>query len=153
MPTYCIDTSSLIHAWNEVYSPDVVPSFWTALEKAMQSGQVIFPDEVLREASKREEGLHKWLRDQSHAMVEIHEIQDKLVDVMSQFPMIANNRKGASSADGLVIALASHRGAIVVSEESLKDSQKRPKIPGVCHDMGIDCIRLIEFMRRAGWRF
>jgi hypothetical protein len=153
VPIYCIDTSSLIRAWHEAYSIDVVPSFWVALEKSMQAGQVIFPDEVLREASKRDPDLHKWLRDQSQAIVGIDEVQERLAEVMGRFPFIANNRKGAFSADGVVIALAAHRDAVVVSEESLTDSEKRPRIPDVCRKLDLPCIKLLEFMRRSGWKF
>ena len=41
---------------------------------------------------------------------------------------------------------------IVVTEETMTDSEKRPKIPGVCKTRRIECINLLEFMRRQKWK-
>lgn len=151
---YVFDTSSLVRAWYEAYPIDVVATFWDRLHDAIGSGVVIAPDEVLRETSKRSDGLHTWLKErESDCIICIDDdMQDAVSDLLKKNPRMAMNRKGASSADVWVVALAQLRGATVISEESLHDSEKRPKIPGVCKDIGVNCANLIAFMRAQKWK-
>jgi phenylpropionate dioxygenase-like ring-hydroxylating dioxygenase large terminal subunit len=150
---YCFDTSSFIRAWHEAYPIDVVESFWTKLDNAIASGVVIAPDEVLRETKKRSDGLHGWLRERKQCFVDIDdELEEAVSELLANRPLMAQNRKGASSADAWVVALARIRRARVVSEESLTDSEKRPKIPGVCKALEIECGTLLQFMRTEGWK-
>ena len=150
---YCFDTSTFIRAWYEAYAPDVVESFWEHLGKAIKAGTIIAPDEVLRETSKRSNDLHAWLKQHEQCFVEIDdELQEAVSSLLQRFPLLAKNRKGASSADAWVIALAQIRNATVVSEESPLDSEKKPKIPGVCRQVDVSCTNLLEFMRSAKWK-
>jgi hypothetical protein len=150
---FCFDTSSFIRAWHEAYPLDVVATFWGKLEAAIDGDVVITPDEVIRETKKRSDGLHDWLKGRDKCIVEIDEdIQDAVASLLQRYEALAKNRKGASAADPWVIATARVREAIVVSEEALTDSEKRPKIPGVCKGIGVECINLLEFMRRQGWK-
>lgn len=151
---YCVDTSSYIRAWHEAYPPDVVPSFWDRMDKAMKSGRVISPEEVLREVGKRSDELHEWLHARRDCFADIDDdLQDGVADILSANPLLAKNRKGASSADAWVIALARLRGVAVVSEETaVNHSEKRPKIPGVCGGVGVACMPLLQFMRAEKWR-
>jgi hypothetical protein len=58
---YSIDTSSLLDGWVRYYPPDVFPSFWKHLEGMIGAGELISPDEVLRELAKKEgDTLHSW---------------------------------------------------------------------------------------------
>lgn len=62
---YCIDTSSLLDGWVRHYPPDVFPSFWKNLEGMIEVGELIAPDEVLRELAKKEgDTLHQWAKQQ-----------------------------------------------------------------------------------------
>jgi hypothetical protein len=95
---YCFDTSTFIRAWYEAYAPDVVPSFWEHLAQAMRGGTVIAPDEVLMETSKRSDDLHAWLKQQEQCFVQIDdELQEAVSALLRQVPLLAKNRKGASS--------------------------------------------------------
>lgn len=151
---YCVDTSSYIRAWHEAYPPDVVPSFWDRMDKAMKNGRIISPEEVLREVGKRSDDLRAWLHARRDCFADIDdELQDAVAEVLAATPLLAKNRKGASSADAWVIALARLRGAAVVSEESeANHSAKRPRIPGVCRGIGVACVPLLDFMRAEKWR-
>jgi len=150
---YCFDTSSYIRAWHEAYPPDVVETFWERLDDAISEGIVISPDEVLQEMKKRSEDLHRWLKARDSCIVEIDDpLQQAVTKLLAANPEMAKNRKGASSADAWVIGLAHIRGAIVVSEETIVDSEKKPKIPGVCKRENIPCMKLLEFMRTQKWK-
>lgn len=151
---YCFDTSSLIRAWHEAYPIDVVETFWDLFDDAISDGVVITPDEVLGETKKRSDDLHKWLKAREEACIVAidDDLQDAVTELLRKNPRMAMNRKGASSADAWVVALAQIRGAVVVSEETMTDSQKRPKIPGVCKSENVGCHNLLQFMRDQQWK-
>src|SRR5262245_35271353 len=121
MNPFVFDSSSLVRAWHEAYPIDVVETFWDKLHDAMAAGIVIAPDEVLRETSKRSDDLHKWLKArEEQCIVPIDDdLEEAVADLLAQHPRMAMNRKGASSADAWVVALAQIRAGTVVSEESM----------------------------------
>ena len=80
------------------------------------------------------------------------EQQQCCLALLAKHPLMAKHGKGADAADPRVIALAQSSGATVVSEESLLDSEKRPKIPGICAPELLPCINLLAFMRANQWR-
>ena len=61
--------------------------------------------------------------------------------------------KGRNRADPFVIAVARIRDAAVVTGEGSDGTERRPKIPYVCMQLGISCMRLIDVIRDEGWRF
>ena len=47
---YCIDTSSLVHAYQRSYPPDVLPALWDEkLDELIEAGQLVSPYDVLEE--------------------------------------------------------------------------------------------------------
>ncbi len=149
---YSLDTSSLIRAWHEAYPIDVAPTFWDHLQKTFAAQRAMISEEVLRETSKRSSDLHAWLKQHGNVIDLDDEQQQCCLTLLAKHPLMAKNRKGADAADPWVIALAQSTGATVVSEESLVDSEKRPKIPGICAQELLPCINLLAFMRANQWR-
>ena len=43
-------------------------------------------------------------------------------------------------------------GMTVVTEER-GGSESKPKIPSVCKSLGIDCVAVVDLIRREGWTF
>jgi hypothetical protein len=61
--------------------------------------------------------------------------------------------KNRNRADPFVIAVAGLRGATVVTGEGSDGTADRPKIPFVCSQLRIPCIRLLDVIRAEGWSF
>ena len=61
--------------------------------------------------------------------------------------------KNRNRADPFVIALAELRGATVVTGEGSDGTERRPKIPYVCQQRDIPCIRFLQFIQDEGWTF
>ena len=61
-PTYCIDTSALIAAWQERYPPENFPRLWERFDELIHDGRLVAPVEVHREIAKRSDELHNWLK-------------------------------------------------------------------------------------------
>lgn len=44
---YCLDSSSVIAAWDERYPPENFPAFWAQMEQALTSGLIVVPEAVM----------------------------------------------------------------------------------------------------------
>ena len=56
-------------------------------------------------------------------------------------------------ADIYIIAHAWETGTTVVTEEKRTNNPQPKKIPDVSRELGIECINLLDFMRREGASF
>ena len=73
--------------------------------------------------------------------------------ILSAHPRLVMQMKNRNRADPFVVAVASLRGATVVTGEGSDGTADRPKIPFVCSQLGIPCIRLLDVIRAEGWSF
>jgi len=153
---YSIDTCSLIEPWRKDLPRDVLPSLWEEhLPSIIQSGRLRATMEVRHEIERQDDELLEWVKPYADDLfVEINgETEQAAVEILRTHPKLIDPRSFRSGADPFVIALAlSGEQCVVVTEENPK-SQVNPKIPDVCSSYGIECIRLIDLIRREGWRF
>ncbi len=148
---YCLDTSSLIAAWDERYPLEHFPRFWDHMDGALDAGRAIVHESVVDELMKRSTDLAKWLKRLPHSIVPFEtDIQIKSREILSRHPRLVMAHKTAFAADPFVIATAALRGVKVVSEEGFGSAGK-PKIPDVCQAEGPKCIRLLDLIRENSW--
>jgi hypothetical protein len=151
---YSIDTSTLIAAWVERYPPDVFPPFWARMQALIAEGRAGSIDEVREELLKKNDELRKWADDQDDLFHPLDQsIQTATMAILAdaRHQKLTDSVKGRSMADPFVIALAQVRGCCVVTEE--KPAPRKIKIPDVCADLKIECIGILELMRREKWQF
>lgn len=149
--SYCIDSSSLIAAWEERYPPDNFPKFWEYMKEAIESGLVVVPEAVLDETQKRSTELHKWLKGFSDKIVKLDEpIQLKAKEILKQFPKLVAERKVAFAADPFVIATAITQKKSVITEEG-NGSPAKPKIPDACRALNVKPFNLIHLIKSERW--
>jgi hypothetical protein len=154
MDIYCIDTSSLIAAWQERYPIENFPAFWRKLEDSIAAKRLVSPIEVLNETHKRSDDLHAWLKVRGEMFRELEDaIQIEAANLLAKFPRLVGQKKLRTSADPFVIALARVEGLKIVTDEKPTGSLDRPNIPDVCTamNMGKDCIGLLELIRAEKW--
>jgi hypothetical protein len=152
MDSYCIDTSSLIAAWQERYPIENFPAFWRKMEDLINAKRLVSPVEVLNEMQKRSDELHAWLKARGEMFRELEdEIQIEAANVLAQFPRLVGQRKLRTSADPFVIALARVAGLKIVTDEKPTGSLDRPNIPDVCAAMGMSCVGLLELIKAEKW--
>ena len=163
MDVYCIDTSSLIEM-KDRYPIDVFVDLLPKMESLIEDGRLIAPIEVKREIERGDDELKRWIKGKRKLFVrpDMRQIK-KVKQILKDYPFLAKSGEvAASNADPWLIALAIVRNEeeqeklfsdikhIVVTEES----QIGPnKIPAVCRNYNIECINLLEFFRRVGWKF
>ena len=74
--------------------------------------------------------------------------------LMRKYPKLVDTSKGKSGADPFVIAqaMAANPMLIVVTQEDV-GSAARPKIPYVCAQQGITCMRVLDVIQAENWSF
>ena len=80
------------------------------------------------------------------------DIQISAAEILAEFPKLVDERTGKSMGDPFVIAVAQVHSLTVVTGEKGGSPQK-PKIPNVCAHFGLDCIDIVEMMRRLDFQF
>jgi Domain of unknown function (DUF4411) len=151
---YSFDTSSLLNGRRDLLPPTIFPSLWAKVEEMIASEQIRCVDVVRDELSKREDDVHRWARSQEGLFVPLGaDIQTAARIVLTQHPRLVGIGSGRSGADPFVIALASARDGVVVTEETLSGNLAKPRIPDVCDAMGVKWLNLIRFVGQQGWTF
>jgi hypothetical protein len=151
-PAFCVDTSSLIAAWEERYPQENFPKFWERIDDLFKASRAFVPEAVVDETDKRSSELHKWLKERSYAAVGYEtEIQEAAKSILSTYPLLVKQSKSRFAADPFVIGTARVKRLVVLTEETPSNSGNRPKIPDVCRAMGLECVNLIALIRREKW--
>ncbi|MHB1673570.1 MAG: DUF4411 family protein [Acidobacteriaceae bacterium] len=150
---YCVDTSSLIAAWQERYPIENFPKFWDRMDGLVKEGRLISPIEVFNEIEKRSDDLHDWLRSRRDGMFREldDEVQIEVANVLQRFPRLVGDKKLRTSADPFVIALARITGHQLVTEEKPTGSLNRPNIPDVCAQLALSTIGILQVIQREKW--
>lgn len=154
---YSLDTSALIAAFHERYPIANFPSLWRKIEELIRNGRLKMSQIVFEEAM-RDTDIKLWCDEyqlKPDFQVPINElVQEQVSEVLSEFPRLVDNRTGKSGADPWVIALAlTAENYIVLTEENPTDSKNRPKIPDVCDHFNLQCIKVVDLIKRENWIF
>jgi len=151
-PKYSIDTCSLT-AMRRIYPRDVFPSAWRKIEGLVESETLIAVEEVLEELKAQDDELLEWASDRLQMFVPLDQsLQTEAKLVLSSHPNLVDLKKRKSGADPFVIASAIVNDCTVVTEEKPSGGPGRPKIPDVCRAYKVECITVLEMLRREGLR-
>lgn len=152
MTVYCIDTSSLIAAWQERYPIENFPSFWNKMDQLISDKRLIAPIEVLNEMKKRSDELHTWLKARPQMFRELDDaIQIEAIRVLTQFPRLVGERKLRTSADPFVVALARVEKLSLVTDEKQTGNANRPNIPDVCLSLAMTSMSVLDLIKAEKW--
>ena len=152
---YSVDTSALIDGLERYYRPASFPSLWAQIDDLIDLGRFVCSEEVLEEAAQRDLPAKQWClerRDRVIVATDASVIAEARV-LLERYPAMTKNLKGRNRADPFVIVVAKMRGATVVTGEGQDGSANRPKIPWVCRQLSVLCIRLADLIDREGWAF
>jgi len=150
---YCVDTSSLIAAWQERYPIENFPKFWDRMDGLVKEGRLVSPIEVFNETKKRSDELHGWLKSRRDGMFREldDDVQIEVAEVLQRFPRLVGDKKLRTSADPFVIALARITGHQVVTEEKPTGNLNRPNIPDVCAQLSLSTIGILQVIQLERW--
>lgn len=154
--SYSVDTSALIDGLERFYFEAAFPGIWENIGRLVASGRFFISEEVWIEAQKKDAVVKAWCeRDTSGNLVVPTDtaIAAEVTALLRRFPRIVMAMKGRNRADPFVIAVARLRNATAVTGEGHDGTENRPKIPFVCQQLGIECIRFTDLIRQEGWVF
>ncbi len=151
---YCLDTSAWLDGWARDYPPDVFPTLWEKIDDLISDGTINATEEVYVELKKKDDSIIEWMKTRKQLFIPIsEEIQEIVIELLSDHPRLVDTHRQRSQADPFVIATAESEGAIVVTGEIPRGKLDKPKIPDVCAHRGTPCISFLEMLRKIGWRF
>ena len=154
---YSLDTSALIAAFHERYPIEHFPSLWREIEVLIKNGRLKMSQIVFEEAMRDTE-IKQWcdknqLKPDFQVAID-ESVQERVNEVLSQFPRLVDSRTGKSGADPWVIALAMiTQNCVVVTEENWTYSENRPKIPDACAYFNLQCLKMVDLVEKENWIF
>ena len=152
---YSVDTSALIDGLERYYPEDNFPALWEKVDELIDQHQFLISEEVWEELQQKDEPAKEWAEPRlDNMMIKTDAaIVAATKSVLNGYPLLVKNMKGRNRADPFVIGTAIVREATVVTGEGGDGNANRPKIPYVCDQLKITCIRFLDVVRAEGWRF
>jgi len=170
MDSYCFDSGAFLYmARNRYpfYPRDVFPQLWEKVETLVENEQLFICQEAFEEMSggqstsvankSNEDKLISWMEEMKSKNASFvrktnENIQRCAEKISSDYPMLIDQNR-PKDADPYIIAHAQISNAVVVTQELLpKKPTANPKfmgkIPDVCKHLNIECVDLVDFMRK-----
>jgi len=142
---YIFDTSSFV-TLRQFYPEDIFEPLHDALKVILESGKVVLIDMVLEELRDKEPKLYTYLKvtvpKGKQLSFETYIVETQRI-IQSYYDSKGKSHK--LKADPHIISCAKAEGLKIVTEELNSDVTK---IPYVCGQEKVDCINLIDFMRK-----
>lgn len=113
-------------------------------------------EEVWEEARARDEAAKRWCDSRGKAALVVPtnaQTVNQVTTILNEHPKLVKNLKGRNRADAFVIAVAQAKHGIVVTGEGANGTAERPKIPFICSEMGLQCVRFLDLIKLEGWKF
>jgi hypothetical protein len=152
---YSIDTSALIDGLERFYRPASFPSLWERIDDLIDQSRLVCSEEVLLEATLRDLPAKQWCVERQDRVIVATDasVAIEAQTLLGKYPQMTKSLKGRNRADPFVIVVAKMRNATVVTGEGQDGSANRPKIPWVCKQLKIPCVRLADLIAQEGWQF
>ena len=164
MSKYILDTNIFITAKNKLYPFDIFPSFWDQLLQKAKNKDFYLSAEIIEELNAGKDELYDWIEKNKSSFSILPSDDNQLIHcyseiIQSVFDHTVYNetakKEFAEVADSWLIAHAKNSNLTIVTQEIKIDlsCKRRVKIPNVCADFGIECIDILEFMRKTKFIF
>ena len=169
MMQYSFDANVFLDMWrlkNPLYPHDVFSSLLDRITALARAETIFLCREAFDEVTAHDqtddaaEKLRQWRKDFPafvRPTTSDQEVVRLSADIVRNFPNLIRQKKGKGEevADPFIIAHAKALRAVVVTNERPegKHSSNFNKIPDVCREFKVECINLIDFMRREGMQF
>lgn len=148
MSTFCLDADAFINL-AKLYPRDPFSRVWDKLEEWVGEGHVISPEEVLEELRQVDDEASEWAVQHKQQLFKPPEeaVQNAVSEVLAKFPGLVRDTQGPPFADPWVVAQAKVAGAVVVANENPAKPGAYPKIPDVCQEFDVPCVKVLDFLR------
>jgi hypothetical protein len=137
------------------YPPTNFPRLWQEIDGLIAEGRLLASEEVWEEVKIHDDELKDWVQAREAVLIvpTTAAVAAEVRQVLAGNMRLVMNMKGRNRADPFVIGVARMKSATVVTGEGSDGTATRPKIPYVCQQLGVPCIRLLDLIRTEGWVF
>lgn len=157
---HCLDTSSLIWAW-DTYPQDQFPKVWNWLGELIASGDVALCEIVLEELKPKSGELRSWLLDKGVKVLRVDNKCMAFASTIKELLEIENDNyhsKGVTENDILIVSAAKIHNLPLVSNEgkaTAPQMKSRFKIQNVCQikEVSVACISFVQFLKSSSQQF
>ena len=157
-----LDTNVFITAKNTYYGFDLVPAFWTWLERQADVEMLASTEMVYQELRDGDDDLAAWVGARRDRLFRASSASAQVagyVDSLNTWARGEGYRDHAvgdfmNCADPFLVGAAAELGATVVTLETPAGaSKKKVKIPDACDQLGVHHENTFDMMRTLGARF
>ncbi len=140
-------------AMKRMYPPANFPTLWARMGVLAADGRLLISEEVKHETAIHDDELKEWVEAVANLTVVLTDdvVAAEVTHVLRGNERLVMNMRGRNRADPFVIAVARLRGATVVTGEGADGTAARPKIPYVCTQLGVPCVRVLDVIQQEGW--
>ena len=160
---YVLDTSAIVDAWRDWYTPASHPDFWAFIVDACKAGHIVIPSEVFDELRPTGKGdsLGHWMASARNELETVSGPAEQAVvgRLMSDYRGLGGQATGEKDfADPFVVAHAVNRVDVdvaptVVTHEVLAKKTAPMKIPNACAGEGILVRKIHVLVKEFGLSF
>ena len=155
-----LDSDVFIQAKNFWYGFDFAPEFWVFIDQKAAEGQIRSSTLVYGELTEdSEDELADWARDRRDSGLfvppdeEVQTMASIIINWVQEKFEPARSAKFLDGADPWLIAHAGADEGIVVSHETLAGANtKKPKIPNIAQEFGLEVWDTVRMLRELGAR-
>ena len=157
MKIYIADTNIFRHWWDEYYFPQFFPSVKQKFEELIIQKRFFVPTAVIEEIDDIcSLPVGKWVRANPKMLLSNNNlVQQKLKEVLTQFPKLVDEERPDRDADVWVIAHALVMQGTVFTLETPVSTKPRPRqpyyMPDACNHYKVPYFDFFQFMQEEKW--
>jgi hypothetical protein len=140
------------HSEDEIYGSDVFRPQWDFIEELLKRGVIIAPRKVELELKKwclEIPEMASWLKKNARIFVDISSEQlEASKPVLAKYEVYGSTENYAGDLSVMSLASCLEIAVITLEGKKPQNSYRRPKIPNVCDEFGIDCYSVTSFLRK-----
>ncbi len=115
------------------------------------------PKEVLDEIERGHDDLKGWCRAHRNMFLNTDELIVQVQKILKEHPTLVNPNAECESADPYLIALAASYKSNILGQSHIivisENVDKTSRIPHAARASGVQTCRLMEMVKREGWKF
>lgn len=151
-PILWFDTCSFTEL-RRSYPKPVFDPVWDFVGNLFLIDRILSIEDVYIELQQQDDEVAAWIEQWEDCFIPLDDsIQTRAREILASFPSLVDLRRGKSSADPFLIAAASVRGGIIVTEENPSGGPHKVKIPDAAGRLGLPCIKLLQVLQQEGFR-
>jgi predicted nucleic acid-binding protein len=149
---YWLDTNCLIESKNRWYFFQIVPGFWSFLDRRFEDETIAASSLVYAELVRRtDDELAQWARERQgppYFLEPDEAVQEAFASIANHVRITYESRRAEeflSGADGWEIAHVMAKGGVLVTMETkVEPTARKVKIPNVCQSFDVQCCDLFQ---------